>query len=117
MDPSDPDASELEEGEGEEEELGEEEEETIVQPLSAIPAVAAFSGGGKPLPTVRFLKHNVFSEYDEWSDIADMYRVRAVPKFMLFSDGALAETFGGTSSVGLTRVIDRLLLRMAEGSS
>lgn len=37
---------------------------------------------------VRFLQHDVRTEYDEPSDVARLYRIRATPSFAFFSDGS-----------------------------
>ncbi len=37
---------------------------------------------------VRFLQHDVHTEYDDLSDVARLYRVRATPSFAFFVDGS-----------------------------
>lgn len=37
---------------------------------------------------VRFLQHDVRTDYDEPSDVARLYRIRATPSFAFFSDGS-----------------------------
>ncbi|KAH7623016.1 hypothetical protein Ndes2526B_g02310 [Nannochloris sp. 'desiccata'] len=39
-----------------------------------------------------FLEHDVNDEYDSLSDLARYYRVKAVPRFLFFIDGALVRT-------------------------
>jgi len=54
---------------------------------------------------VRFLQHDVRTDYDEPSDVARLYRIRATPSFAFFSDG---------SKVGEMRMRD---IRSMTGSS
>ncbi len=37
---------------------------------------------------VRFVKHNIFNDFDDYSDIALLYRVKQVPTFVFFIGGA-----------------------------
>jgi len=48
---------------------------------------------------VVFCKHNVVNEFDNRSDVAAMYRIRHVPSFLFFCNGALV----GRSHVPDTR--------------
>ena len=41
-----------------------------------------------------FLKHDIWSEYDFYSDLARYYNIKSVPKFMFFVDGAMVKTTG-----------------------
>lgn len=38
---------------------------------------------------VVFVKHNIYNEFDDFSDLSRMYKVRYVPCFMFFDEGAL----------------------------
>lgn len=50
-------------------------------------------GAGDGDEAVIFLKHNVIDEYDEQSEVADRLRIKAVPLFQFYKDGALLESF------------------------
>lgn len=50
-------------------------------------------GSGSDDAPVVFLKHNVINEYDEKSEVADRLRVKFVPLFHFYKDGALLELF------------------------
>jgi hypothetical protein len=41
---------------------------------------------------VRFLRHNIRDDFDDLTDVARLYRVRAVPCFVFFVGGAQAST-------------------------
>ncbi|CAD6250622.1 unnamed protein product [Miscanthus lutarioriparius] len=50
------------------------------------------SSGDDGAPVV-FLKHNVIDDYDEQSEVADRLRIKIVPLFHFYKDGALVESF------------------------
>ncbi|KAG0620376.1 hypothetical protein M758_4G211300 [Ceratodon purpureus] len=50
-------------------------------------------GAGSGEASVVFLKHNVFDEYEEQSDIADKFRIKVVPLFHFYKGGELVESF------------------------
>ncbi|CAL5383716.1 unnamed protein product [Camellia sinensis] len=50
-------------------------------------------GSGDQDAKVIFLKHNVIDEYEEQSEVAERLRIKAVPLFHFYKDGALLEAF------------------------
>ncbi|XP_024387568.1 thioredoxin-like 4, chloroplastic isoform X1 [Physcomitrium patens] len=50
-------------------------------------------GAGNGEASVVFLKHNVFDEYEEQSDIAEKFRIKVVPLFHFYKNGELVESF------------------------
>jgi hypothetical protein len=42
---------------------------------------------------VRFLKHNIRDDFDDLTDVARLYSVRAVPCFVFYIGGAQARCF------------------------
>lgn len=50
-------------------------------------------GSGDQEAPVIFLKHNVINEYDEQSEVAERLRIKTVPLFHFYKNGALVEAF------------------------
>ncbi|KAL8513917.1 hypothetical protein ACS0TY_013153 [Phlomoides rotata] len=50
-------------------------------------------GAGDQDSQVIFLKHNVLDEYDEQSEVAERLRIKSVPLFHFYKNGALLEAF------------------------
>ncbi|KAL3505198.1 hypothetical protein ACH5RR_035039 [Cinchona calisaya] len=67
-------------------------------------------GSGDQEAPVIFLKHNVIDEYDEQSEVADRLRIRSVPLFHFYKNGALLEAFA-------TRDKERILAAILKYSS
>ncbi|GAY39523.1 hypothetical protein WN944_008586 [Citrus x changshan-huyou] len=50
-------------------------------------------GSGDQEAPVIFLKHNVIDEYDEQSEVAERLKIKTVPLFHFYKNGALVEAF------------------------
>ena len=57
---------------------------------------------------VVFAKHNVRDEYDELTDVAQLYGIKVVPMFAFFRDGARVEQFPTRDKVKVAETIERL---------
>ncbi|KAJ4841546.1 hypothetical protein Tsubulata_001754 [Turnera subulata] len=62
-------------------------------------------GSGDQEAPVIFLKHNVIDEYDEQSEVADRLRIKTVPLFHFYKDGALLEAFPTRDKEKITAAI------------
>eukprot|EP00897_Mesotaenium_endlicherianum_P007161 jgi/Mesen1/6473/ME000330S05491 len=61
--------------------------------------------------SVRYIKHNVRDDYDELTDLANMYKIRAVPMFSFFMDGCRIEQFPTRDRRRIEDTLGRLLNR------
>eukprot|EP00270_Netrium_digitus_P007807 TRINITY_DN2290_c1_g2_i4.p1 TRINITY_DN2290_c1_g2~~TRINITY_DN2290_c1_g2_i4.p1 ORF type:complete len:122 (-),score=27.66 TRINITY_DN2290_c1_g2_i4:237-602(-) len=61
---------------------------------------------------VRFLKHDVRDEYDDVSEIARFYKVKAVPMFAFFIGGSRVQQFATRDRTSLSSAISNLRSRM-----
>lgn len=60
------------------------------------------------------LSHSLRDAYDETTDLAQFYRVKQAPSFLLFFQGALVEQWAGGSSAKLREALRRWGLRTRE---
>ena len=55
--------------------------------LGSLNTAGVLQSGGQ-MAGVRFLKHNIRDDFDDLTDVARLYRIRAVPCFVFFIGGA-----------------------------
>lgn len=56
--------------------------------------VEVCEGSHRQKDGIVFLEHDIFDEFDFLSDVARFYRTKAVPRFILFVDGAVKRSVG-----------------------
>ena len=56
---------------------------------------------------VVFLKHNIFDEFDEKTDLARRLDIRAVPQFDFYKGGELVERFATRDKARIAEAINR----------
>eukprot|EP00898_Chlorokybus_atmophyticus_P000017 jgi/Chlat1/1015/Chrsp109S01444 len=65
-------------------------------------------GGESDIDPVSFVKHNVRDEYDDLTDIAQLYGIKVVPMFAFFKDGARVDQFPTRDRKRLAGTIEKL---------
>lgn len=74
-------------------------------------------GEGELQHPVIFLKHNVMDEDEQESDIADALRIRVVPLFHFYQDGALVESFATRDKGRIKSTIEKYTAGMESPTS
>ncbi len=63
--------------------------------------------GSLRLCQVVFLKHNIFDEYDEETDLAHRLEIKAVPQFDFYLGGELVERFATRDKARIAEAINK----------
>ena len=62
--------------------------------------------GAMPRQVV-FLKHNIFDDFDEETDLAHRLEIRAVPQFDFYKGGQLVDRFATRDKARIAEAINR----------